>query len=132
MKMTRINPPGVLHHPAFTRVITLEGPTRLAFFAGQTPQADDMSALFPGDLKAQYLFVMEKLEIQLRTVGCTWSDVIVRRLYLTNWDAWAEIRNDPDIPKYFQDMPCSTAIGVKRLGDPAWMVEVEIIAALPE
>lgn len=133
MQMTRINPDGVLRHPGFTRVITLEGPTKLAFFAGQTPQGDDMGPLFPGDLKAQYLFVMDKLELQLQAVGCTWDNVIVRRLYLTDMEAFFALRrDDPEFPGYFKELPCSTGIEVKQLMDPDWMVEVEIIAALPD
>lgn len=132
MKMTRINPPGVLNHPGFTRVITLEGPTRLAFFSGQTPQGDDMECVAPGDFKAQYMFVMEKLELQLKAVGCSWDNVVVRRLYIKDQEGWEQVRNDPSLPRYFGDMPCSTAIRIPRLSHPDFAVEVEIIAALPD
>jgi enamine deaminase RidA (YjgF/YER057c/UK114 family) len=130
MKKVRINPPGVLKHPRFTRVITVEGPTKLIFIAGQTPQSDDLGCIAPGDLKAQYLFIMDKLTLQLAAAGATWDDVTHRRLYLTDWDQWTELSKDPDVPAYFHDLPCSTAIGVTRLSHPDFMVEVDLIAAV--
>ena len=130
MKKQRLNPSGVLHHPNFTRVITVEGPMKLIFVAGQTPQGDDLGCIAPGDFKAQYLFIMEKLEILLKAAGATWDDVTHRRLFLTDWNAWRALRNDPDIPKYFKELPCSTAIGVTELSHPDFMVEVDLIAAV--
>lgn len=132
MKLTRIDPPGVLKHPRFSRIITLEGTTGLAFFSSQAPDALDTMPALRGDLRAQYIYVMEQLELQLKAVGCSWDDVVVRRLFLTDIDHFYKLRaGDPDFPIYFKDLPTSTAIQVKRLLDPEWMIEVEIIAALP-
>jgi enamine deaminase RidA (YjgF/YER057c/UK114 family) len=130
MKKTRINPPGVLKHPRFTRVITVEGPTKLIFVAGMTAQSDDLGCIAPGDLKAQYLFIMEKLTLQLEAAGATWDDVTHRRLYLIDFDEWAKLQKDPEIPIYFRELPCSTAIGVTRLSHPDFLVEVDLIAAV--
>ena len=131
MEMTRINPPGVLQHPRFTRIITVEGPTKLAYFAGQTPQRDDLGPIAPGDLRAQYIFVMEKIAIQLKAAGATWDNVTHRKLYLTDWDAWDKVRDDPTLPRYFDKLPCSTAIGVTRLSHPDFMIEIDVVAAVP-
>ncbi|MWB78270.1 RidA family protein [Pseudooceanicola sp. 216_PA32_1] len=131
MRKERINPPGVMKHPAFNRIITVEGPTKLIFFSGQTPQTDDFGCFAPGDLKAQYRFVMDKLQIQLDAVGATWSDVVVRKLYLTDFEEWYRVSRDPDFPDYFGDArPTSTGIGVTRLAHPDFMVEVDLIAAV--
>ena len=37
MEREHINPPGIFPHPAFTRVVTVEGPAKMVFVAGQTP-----------------------------------------------------------------------------------------------
>ena len=132
MQMTRINPPGVLHHPGFTRIITVEGPMRLAWMAGQTPQTDDLGCVAPGDFKAQYEFVMDKLQIQLEAIGANWDNVVFRKLYLTDVDAFRAYSRGPDYRKYFTQMPCSTAIGVTRLSHPDFLVEVELLVALPD
>jgi enamine deaminase RidA (YjgF/YER057c/UK114 family) len=130
MKRERINPPGVLRHPNFTRIITCQGPMKLIFVAGQTPQKDDFECVAPGDIRAQFLFIMEKLTLQLKAAGATWDDVTHRRLYVTNFDAWSKVREDPTLPKFYNELPCSTGIEVSRLSHPDFMMEVDLIAVV--
>src|SRR5262245_19918381 len=131
MKRERINPPGVLQHPNFTRIITCQGPMKLIFVAGQTPQGDDFECVAPGDIRAQYLFIMEKLEIQLKAAGANWNDVCHRRLFVTDFEAWSKVRGDPKMPKFVNELPCSTGIEVSRLSHPDFMIEIDLIAVAP-
>ncbi len=48
MKKTYQNPPGVFRHPGFTRIVTVEGPMRLIFIAGQTPSDENYKCVAPG------------------------------------------------------------------------------------
>ena len=41
MEREHINPDGIFEHPAFTRVVTVTGPTKLVFVAGQTPSDEN-------------------------------------------------------------------------------------------
>jgi enamine deaminase RidA (YjgF/YER057c/UK114 family) len=123
-----IDPPGVLKHPAFTRVITVSGPMKLIFMSGQTPQGDDFGPVFAGDYRAQYLFVMEKIARQLAAVGASWDDVTHRRTYTLDVDKLRAVTRDPTLPKFYRDLPCSTMVGVTRLSDPGFLLEVEVIA----
>lgn len=129
MKIDRINPPDVPRDPPYTRIVTAEGPMKLCYFSGQTPQSDDMGCMAPGDLKAQYLFIMEKIALQLRVVGADWSNVTHRRLYLTDWEAWDKVRDD--LPAHFEELPSSTEIGVVRLSHPDFMIEIDVVAVVP-
>ena len=62
---THINPPELFRHPAYTRVITVAFPGRLVFIAGQTPSDAQYEPVAVGDLRAQYLHVMDALSLQL-------------------------------------------------------------------
>jgi enamine deaminase RidA (YjgF/YER057c/UK114 family) len=130
VKREFINPPDVLVHPSFTRIITVEGPTKLIFFSGQTPQSDDFGCVAPGDMRKQYLFVMEKLQKQLVAVGAAWSDVTHRRMYTTSIAKLRAVTQDPSISKPTGNLPCSTMIGVTELSHPDFMVEIDLIAAV--
>jgi hypothetical protein len=46
------NPPGLFHHPNYTRVLTVERPSKLIYIAGQTPADDHYQPLHPGNLRA--------------------------------------------------------------------------------
>jgi len=41
MEREHINPTGVYKHPAFTRVVTVKGPMKIIFIAGQTPSDEN-------------------------------------------------------------------------------------------
>jgi enamine deaminase RidA (YjgF/YER057c/UK114 family) len=132
MDMQRINPPGIFEHPSFSRIITVEGPAKIVWFSGQTPQNPDLSCVAPGDYQAQYIDVMEKLAIQLAAIGATWDNVTFRRTYTLSIPKLRAAMYLPTTPKYFTaKRPCSTFIGVTELADPDFLLEIEIVAAIP-
>ena len=133
MKKKYANPPGVFRHPGFTRVVTVEGPMRMIFIAGQTPSDASYKCVAPGDLKAQYLSVMNSLEIQLKAAGAAWGDVLYRRTFVLDMDEYLSIRKDPSIPAYWNadNMPGSTSVQVSRLSDPQFLIEIDLLAAVP-
>ena len=44
-----INPPELYTHPRYSHVITVMGPCKFIFIAGQTPSDDKYQPVFPGD-----------------------------------------------------------------------------------
>lgn len=132
MKIERLNPPGVFKHPGFSRVVTVEGPTKLVLIAGQTPSDENYRCVAPGDLRAQYIQVMNNLKLQLTAAGATFDDVVYRRTFVIDVDTYMKIARDPATPKYFNpdSMPGSTMIGVTRLSDPEFLIEVDLLAVI--
>ena len=132
MKKRILNPPELFRHPGYSRIITVEGPTRFVFIAGQTPSDENYRCVAPGDMRAQYLKVMENLEIQLQAAGATWNDVVYRRTFVLDVDAYMKIARDPSMRRFFDKdrMPASTMIGVTRLSDPDFLIEVDLLAAV--
>ncbi len=130
MEKQHINPPAVFEHPAFTRIITVTGPMKLIWISGMTPQKEDLTAIYPGDYLAQYIFVMEKIEAQLESVGATWDDVTFRRTYALDVDKMKAVLHDPSTRRFFTKKPCSTLIGVTRLSDPEFLLEIEVMATV--
>ncbi len=132
MKRTIVNPEGVFRHPGFSRVTTLEGPMKLILIAGQTPSDENYRCVAPGDMRAQYLAVMSNLDLQLRAVEATFADVVYRRTFVLDVDAYLKVATDPTTPKFFETdaMPGSTMIGVTRLSHPDFLIEVDLLAAV--
>lgn len=65
MEKEIINPPELFTHPSYSRVITVKGPCKSIFIAGQTPSGDTYEPVAVGDYRAQYERVIEALTIQL-------------------------------------------------------------------
>jgi enamine deaminase RidA (YjgF/YER057c/UK114 family) len=132
MSVERINPPELYKHSAYTRIMKVKNPTELIFIAGQTPADDNYKPLHPGDLRAQYLAVLDGLTLELKAAGASWEDVVFRRMYAVDVDAFMKVLMEPGIPHpWNRERPSpSTLIGVTRLSNPGFLIEVEIAAVL--
>ena len=130
MEREDINPTGIYKHPAFTRVVTVKGPMKIIFIAGQTPSDETYQCVAPGDYRAQYVAVMENLEIQLKAAGATWDDVVYRRIFVLDVDEYLKVSSDPKTPKFGNPdrPPPSTMVGVTRLSSPDFLIEIDLTA----
>jgi enamine deaminase RidA (YjgF/YER057c/UK114 family) len=130
-----LNPPGVPKHWYFTRVLSIEAPSKLIYIAGQVPSDGNYKPVHVGDIRAQYLAVLEGLTVQLKAAGATWDDVVFRRMYALDVPAFmTQCVNDRTIPlPWNKERPSpSTLIGVTALSNPDFLIEVEIAAVLAD
>jgi enamine deaminase RidA (YjgF/YER057c/UK114 family) len=134
MSTEYINPPGLYKHAAYSRIMKVKNPTELIFIAGQTPADENYQPVYPGDLRAQYISVLEGLTLELKAAGATWDDVVFRRMYAVDVEAFMKVLMDTTIPHpWNRERPSpSTLIGVTRLSNPGFLIEVEIIAVLSD
>ena len=130
MEIKHINPDGIYKHPAFTRVVTVKEPIKLVFVAGQTPSDENYEPVAPGDYRAQYVNVMENLEIQLEAAGASWDDVVFKRIFVLDVDEFKQKTRGPDAPQFGdpEKPPPTTLVGVTRLADPDFLVEIDLLA----
>ena len=132
MKRELINPPGVFDHPAYTGVVTVTDPRKFHFIAGRTPaDPETYEVVHKGDFAAQYRWVMKQLDIELKAVGASWEDVVYRRIFTLDVDAFLACQVDDDeISSYWEEgkVPPSTLIGVTRLSNPDFLIEIDLLA----
>ncbi len=130
MEKKHINPPELFVHPSYTRVITVSGPSKLIFIAGQTPSDERYRPVEIGNMRGQYLRVMEALTIQLNAAGATWDDVVYRRIFVLDMDAFINVQTDPAVtyPWHPDRPPPSTLVGVTRLSHPDFLIEIDLMA----
>lgn len=132
--MTReyINPPGLFKHTHYTRVLTIDKPSKLIYIAGQTPADEKYQPVHLGDLRAQYIAVLEGLTLQLNAAGASWDNVVFRRMYAVDVPAFVKVLNDPSVKlPWDKSKPSpSTLIGVTALSNPGFLIEVEIVAVV--
>ena len=128
MKKEVINPPGLYKHPAFNRIVTVTGPAKMVFIAGQTPSDENYKCVAPGDYRAQYMQVMNNLDLQLKAAGASWDDVVVRRIFVIDVDKY--LAETGDLPRFYKPGTAApnTLIGVTRLSHPDFLIEMDLIA----
>jgi enamine deaminase RidA (YjgF/YER057c/UK114 family) len=125
------NPPGMSSPPTYSHVVEVNGPHRTIYLAGQT--GVDANGKVAGDFRAQAVRVFENIKTALASVGGGFEHVVKLNSYLTNIEAnaaqYREVR-----ASYFPNrsaLPASTLLQVPRLANPAYLLEVEVIAVLP-
>jgi len=127
----RSNPPGMSTPAAYHHVVEVNGPHRTIYVAGQT--GADATGKVAADFRAQAVQVFENIKTALASVGGSFDNVVKLTGYLTNIEA-----NAPEYRQvrasYFTNrsaLPASTLLQVPRLANPAYLLEVEVIAVLP-
>jgi enamine deaminase RidA (YjgF/YER057c/UK114 family) len=125
------NPPGMSNPPGYSHVVEVTGPHRVVYFAGQT--GADASGKVSSDFREQAVQVFENIKIALASVGGGFEHVVKVTAYHTNLDANAAIYREVR-GSYFKNkaaLPGHTLLQISRLANPAYQLEVEVIAILP-
>lgn len=92
--------------------------------SGTAPVDGDGNTIAPGDLYAQTRYCLEKIIAALRALDARPSDIVRTRVMLTDIDRWEEAARAHG--EIFADIrPACSFIGVARLIDPGWLVEIE-------
>ena len=113
----------------FSHAVEVSGVSRFVFCAGQTSADADGKARPGEDLLTQIHGALDNLEKVLAQAGLKLSNVVRLNYYTTDVDAFLEA-----VPKVGVRLksagckPSSTLLGVTRLADPAWMIEIEATA----
>jgi enamine deaminase RidA (YjgF/YER057c/UK114 family) len=91
----------------------------------------DAEPVYPGDMRAQIRQVCENIGRALRSVGADFLDVVKTTTFTTDVNQYHRVSDERF--KYFQrDLPTSALIGVSSLAHEDLMVEIEVMAVIPE
>ncbi len=105
------------------------GGTRLVFISGQVPRGANGDTVGVGSMTGQAEQVFSNLRDILAGYGADFSSVIKATLFVTDENAIPELMSVRS--RFYGDAaPASSLVVVKALGDPDWLLEVEMIAAI--
>lgn len=114
----------------FSQVARVRAGSELLFVSGQVPRDRDGHTVGAGDMTAQAEQVFANLAAILAAHGCGFADVAKATLFVTDAtriDALMAVRSR----WYGAAAPASTLVVVAALGDPRWLLEVELVAVVP-
>jgi 2-iminobutanoate/2-iminopropanoate deaminase len=104
-------------------------PGRVLFTAGLTGRNPDGS-LVSGGMGPQTRRALERLRGVLEHAGASFRDVIKQLVYVTDIDAYNASGRAERSPFFGEARPASTGLVVRRLADPAMLIEVELVVDL--
>lgn len=111
----------------YWHVLSITGGKRQIFVSGQVPRDKSGNVVGKGDMAAQIERVGENIKMCLEAAGATLDDLVKITSFTTDIDEFfkhSAVRN-----RYFgKALPASTAVEVRRLAHPDWMIEIEATA----
>ena len=90
MKIDRIQPAGMnvriqQGKPAYSHVVTVTGPGKTIYIAGQLARDAEGNIVGPGDMRAQLEQTFKNLDACLKAAGATWADVVKTNTFVTDY-----------------------------------------------
>jgi enamine deaminase RidA (YjgF/YER057c/UK114 family) len=124
------NPPGLWTSPRITQMVEVQG-ARMIYLSGQTP-TDASYKVRSSDFRGQAHAVYDNIELALRSAGATLHNVVKTTTYLTDPGNIAPLR-EVRLERYkdLQAPPANTLLVVSRLAEPEFLIEIDVVAALP-
>jgi 2-iminobutanoate/2-iminopropanoate deaminase len=117
-------------HLLYTPVVTVV-PGRLVFVSGILSRNQKGEIVGRGDMAAQIRQVFENIKTALAAAGATMADVVKRQTFTTDIDAYFE--NIEARMEHGGDAhSTSTTVEVRRLSHPDFLIEVEVMAVIPQ
>ena len=99
------------------------------FVAGSTAIGADGSIVGIGDPYVQTVQTLRTIEKALAQAGATLADVVRTRMFVTDISQWEAIGRAHG--EFFRDVrPAATMVEVRRLIDPALLIEIEVDAMI--
>ena len=124
------NPATGWDSPRFSQVVEVEG-ARLIFLSGQAA-IDREYRVVSSEFRAQFEQVWDNIEAALGAVGATLQHIVKTTTYLVDAKYRQDMREVR--ARRFKDLqapPANTALVVKSLIEPEFLVEVDVVAAVP-
>ncbi len=129
-QVKRTNPPTLSKPTGYTHIVEVNGPGKTIYISGQIALDKDGKVVGAGDMKAQAEQVFKNLQAALDAAGAKFSDVVKMNTYITDMAQAPAVREVR--ARYFGDTsPASTLVQVVHLARPEFMLEIEVIAAVP-
>jgi 2-iminobutanoate/2-iminopropanoate deaminase len=126
--LKKVIAPKNLHRPfGYAHAIQIDN---TLYISGQIPLDQEMKVVGKNDIAAQTEWVYQNLKKVIEDAGGTMTHIVMMNIYCTDIEAFdKETRHLRK--KYFGDYyPAVTAVEVKRLYRPDFMIEIEAIAVL--
>ena len=115
-------------HLLYAPVVTVV-PGKLVFLSGILSRNSKGEIVGKGDMRRQIQQVFENIQTALASVGATMADVVKRQTFTTDIEAYyANI--DARMEFCGDALSTSTAVEVRRLSHPDFLIEVEVIAVI--
>ena len=133
MQTQFLNPPSLCLTFGWSHVVTATG-GKTVYVSGQVSVNERGEVVGKGDLHAQTEQTFKNLQHGLAAVGARFQDVVKMSLFVVGLkpEHVPIIREVRSRYVHAEKPPASTLVGVSALVGADWLIEIEVIAVVPE
>ena len=125
-----VNPPGLAKPSGYTHVVDVPA-GRTIYVSGQVARDASGNLVGDRDMRAQSEQVFRNIQIALAARGASFSDIVHLTAYIRDMSQLAAYREVRERVLGTTPRPASSLVGVAALASDDYLLEVEVIAALP-
>jgi 2-iminobutanoate/2-iminopropanoate deaminase len=128
--LRKTSPAGLWSSPRLSQVVEVQS-ARMIYLSGQTA-ADSNYRVLSADFRTQMHAVFDNIALALAAAGAGFEHIVKTTTYLTdiaNRDAMREVRAQR--LGHLAEAPANTALVVQSLIEPEFLVEIDVVAAVP-
>ena len=125
-----VNPPGLAKPSGYTHVVDVPA-GRTIYVAGQVARDASGNLVGSRDMRAQAEQIFRNIQIALASRGASLSDIVQLTAYVRDMSQLAAYREVRERVLGTNPRPASSLVGVAALASDDYLLEVEVIAALP-
>jgi 2-iminobutanoate/2-iminopropanoate deaminase len=103
---------------------------QMIFVSGQVALGVDGQLVGPGDIKAQTHQAFRNVAAVLEKAGAGLNDIVKITSFLTDENTFGQML-EARREIFGEELPASTAVIVKQLAMPDWLIEIEAVAIKP-
>ena len=115
-------------HLLYAPVVTVV-PGKLVFLSGILSRNENGEIVGKGDMRRLIQQVFSNIRTALAAAGATFADVVKRQTFTTDIEAYYQ-HIDARMEYCGDALSTSTAVEVRRLSHPDFLIEVEVIAVV--
>jgi enamine deaminase RidA (YjgF/YER057c/UK114 family) len=125
-----VNPPGLAKPAGYTHVVDVPA-GRTIYVSGQVARDPSGNLVGGRDMRAQSEQVFKNIQIALESRGASLADIVQLTAYIRDMSQLAAYREVRERVLGTTPRPASSLVGVAALASDDFLLEVEVIAALP-
>lgn len=132
-KIEHINPEGLAKNPVFSQIVTTQGNGKTIYIGGQDAVNPKREIIGKGNIAEQTEQVMQNLQTALTACGATFENLVKLNIYMVQGQ---DLLSGFQVSqKYFGSLtnpPAISVLIVVGLANPAFLVEIDATAFIPE
>ena len=102
--------------PAYSHVVTVTGPGKTIYIAGQLARDLEGNIVGPGDMRAQMEQTFKNLDACLKAAGATWADVVKTNTFVTDYAAFSK---NTDVRMRYLGVASPTSTTIRSAASPS-------------